>query len=243
MRRIGQGVGGGVLAAVACGVLSSPLLMWTAGVAAAPDRRWMPPPPSLGLVLAVAAGCAVGCLGAGVALLARGPRALGAGVVCGWLVAGLATQGWAVGLAPDLYAPERRYAPFTDRFTPLPREEAERRARAELHEAARLAGGRPGEVRRVPRPGDCWVYAGRGTGLVEPAGTGRVEFTTTIGTDHGQALVDRVADRLSRGRHAVGRKHEAAFENGDGVRTELLPGEHDQDLTIRARTPCLRLGG
>ncbi|MFC9969391.1 hypothetical protein ACFVH6_00655 [Spirillospora sp. NPDC127200] len=243
MRRIAQGLGGAVMAAGACGLLSTPLLMWTLGVAMAPDRRWMPPPPSLGLVLVIAVGCAGLCLGVGAVLLLRGPRALGGGLVGGWAVIGLLTSGWAVGLAPDLYAPERRYDAFADRFTGLPPDEAGRRAEAELRTVLRLAGGRAGEARRAVRPGGCWAYRGRDTGLVEPPGSGVVQYTATVEVQPAQPVVDRVATGLAREREAVGRRHEAVFESRDGVITELLAGDGDTGVLVAVRTPCLhRLG-
>ncbi|WP_157431990.1 hypothetical protein [Actinomadura hibisca] len=104
----------------------------------------------------------------------------------------------------------------------------------------RLAGGKAGEVRRTVRAGGCWAYQGRGTGLVEPSGSGVVQYATTVAARPAQLLVDRVATHIARDHKATGRKHEAIFETPDGVTTELLAGEGDSGVLVTVRTPCLR---
>ncbi|MQY07351.1 hypothetical protein [Actinomadura macrotermitis] len=237
MRHVVRVAGGAVLALLVCGVLSVPLLLWPVGLGMAPDRRWMPGPPSLGLVVAVAVACAAVCLGGGVLLVVRGALAAGAGLAGGWGVAVLLSGGWLAGLAPDLYAPEGMYRAYADPFSALSVDEAAQRAQAEL----RGATGRdlPEQKARV---GGCWTYDGGRRGLVEPPGSGMLEYRATLPTPPGQGQdeVDRIARRLARDHKPTGRSYEAAFQSRDGFVVQLLPGDGDTGVVVTVRSPCLR---
>ncbi|MEW2356912.1 hypothetical protein [Spirillospora sp. NPDC029432] len=230
-------LGGVLLAAAVCVLLSMPLLLWPLGLGMAPDRQWMPKPPPLTLVYAVAIVCAIACLMGGATVLMYGPYWLGMGLISGWIVVGVGTGGWCMGMAPEYYAPAKRYAEYVDRFAPLSRQEAERRAMGRLREVAG-AGARP-YVRA--RQGGCWIYAGRAKGLVEPPGSGTVEVVTTLAAERGQETVDRLAGKLDERGEAVGRENEAFFADPDGFVVELLPGERDAGVLVTVRSPCLRI--
>lgn len=244
MRRVLRALSGAAVAVAGCAFLSLPLLLWPMGIELAPDRRWMPGPPSLALVAVVAVACALVSVVLGVVLALRGQRSFGAGLVAGWLLLGAVTQGWCVGLAPELFDPERHYRPYVDSFSTMPRPEAERRAEAELRSvlALKAAGEAPSAFQDVERQGDCWTYDDDKRDLVEPSGSGVVEFATTLTTAQGQAQasLDRIATELSRRYRATGRKYEAAFESREGFVVRLLAREGDTGLTITVHTPCLR---
>ncbi|MFB4313414.1 hypothetical protein [Actinomadura sp. 21ATH] len=234
-RELWRWLGGIALAAGVCLLLSMPLLLWPLGIGTAPERQWMPKPPPLALVYAVAAACALACLMGGATVLMYGQEWVGLGLISGWIAVGLGTGGWCMGMAPEYYAPAKRYAAYVDRFGSMSRYEAERRALAQLKEVA-------GEARPSSRarPGGCWIYAGRARGLVEPPGSGAVEVTATIPAERAQETVDRLAARLNERRDAVGRENEAFFADADGFVVELLPGEDDSGVLVTVRSPCLR---
>jgi hypothetical protein len=219
------------VAVVVCGVLSAPLLYWPLGLEMAPDRRWMPRPPSWALVVGVAVGCAVVCLGGGAFLAVR-RRLWGVGLILGWVGLAVVSSGWLTGLAGDLYEPERRYRPYVDRFTSLGRDEAERRAVAELRGLAR------GKAERVVTRGGCWEYGGWRRGLVEPLGSGTVEYRASFASKRPYLDVDRIARELARRYQGIGRDHEAAFETAEGFVVRLVPV--DESVRASVRTPCLR---
>ncbi|WP_395985503.1 hypothetical protein [Actinomadura sp. 9N407] len=190
-------------------------------------------------MLAVAVVCAFVCLGGGLFLMLRGSPWLGLGLMSGWLVVGVATAGWCTGLASDFYDPGKQYRQYADRFSSMGRYEAERRAEAKLEEVAE-----EGRASVRVRAGGCWAYAGREKGLVQPFGSGAVEVVTTLdGTrdgERGQETVDRLAEGLAKDHEAVGRRHEAFFEDAEGFVVELIPGEGDAGVLVTVRSPCLR---
>lgn len=228
--------GGAAAAIAACVLLSVPLLLWPVGLRLAPERDWMPGPPSLVLVVLIALLCALAGPLLGIVLLLKGRRTAGAGLITGWALLGLATSGWCVGLAPDFYDPGRQYRQFTDQFSLLPEPTADQRAAQLINEV-----GAHGQPAKTVRRSGCWAYARRQ--LVQPPGAGWIEYETTLATGPGQALpaYDRLARELGARHHSIGRPHEALFVTGDGFEIRLATAEGDAGVTVNVRTPCLHL--